>query len=149
MRRNEDFAFLYSAALFTNPIYSGFPTMVYVGGVAGQATSVNLKENWDLVDDVIKRYDITFRNWLKSGSTNTSFITFMKYELRHGFMVNFIKNEFKTNNYYLDNLNSNILGHLNFLDRLFLKNSYIKILGIAYFKLSKIKWLLNGYQRVK
>ena len=149
MRRNEDFAFLYSAALFTNPIYSGFPTMVYVGGVAGQSTSVNLKDNWNLVDDVIKRFDITYRNWVKSGSTNTSYISFMKYELRHGFMVNIYNNEFKTNIYFLKNLNFNILDNLNLFDRFFLKNSYLKILGIAYFKLSKIQWFMNGYQRVK
>jgi glycosyltransferase involved in cell wall biosynthesis len=149
MKRNEDFAFLYSAALFTNPIYSGFPTMVYVGDITGQATSINLNDNINLVDDVIKRYDITYRNWLKSGSTNTNYITFMKYELRHGFMINLFNNEFRINIYYLNNLNADILRHFNFLDQLFLKYSYFKIFGIIYFKLSKIKWLLNGYQRVK
>ena len=64
-------------------------------------------------------------------------------------MINLFNNEFRINIYYLNNLNADILGHFNFLDKFFVKYSYFKILGITYYKLSKIKWLLNGYQRVK
>jgi hypothetical protein len=149
MKRNEDFAFLYSASLFTKPIYSGFKNSVYVGGVQGQATGENIYDNLNLLDDIIKRYNVVYDNWVKSGSKNNSFITFMMYELRHGFMINIYNKEFKTNIYFLKKLNPVILTHLNFVDRFFLKNSYLKIIGLFYFKMTKVFWLLNGYQRVK
>lgn len=149
MKRNEDFAFLYSASLFTKPIYSGFNNSVYVGGVQGQATGENIYDNINLLNDVINRYNVVYDNWVKSGSRNNSFITFMKYELRHIFMINIYNKEFKTNIYFLKKLNPVILTHLNFVDRFFLKYSYLEILGIFYFKMTKVFWLLNGYQRVK
>jgi len=149
MKRNEDFAFLYSAALFTQPIYSGFPLSVYVGGVAGQATSQSIYENQNLLNDTVCRYNLVYKNWIKSGAKNTSFIVFMKYELRHFFMINVYNNEFATNNYCLNNLDSDILNHFNYLDKKILQSTRFKKATILYFKFTKLKWLTNGYQRVK
>jgi len=149
MKRNEDFAFLYSAALFTKPIYSGFPLSIYVGGVEGQATRESIYENQNLLNDTVSRYNIVYKNWIQAGATNTSFIFFMKYELRHFFMINIYNSEFATNIYCLNNLNPDILHHFNYLDKYILKYSRYKKASIFYFKLTKLKWMTNGYQRVK
>lgn len=149
MKRNEDFAFLYSAALFTQPIYSGFPLSVYVGGVAGQATSQSIYENQNLLKDTVNRYNLVYKNWIFSGAKNTLFIVFMKYELRHFFMINIYNGEFSTNIYFLNNLYPDILNDFNYLDKKILKTSRFKKASILYFKLTKLKWLINGYQRVK
>lgn len=149
MKRNEDFAFLYSAALHTQPIYSGFPLSIYVGDVEGQATRESIYENQTLLDDIIKRYNVVYGNWIKSGSNNASFIVFMKYELRHFFMINIYNNQFATNAYFLNNLNRAIISHFNYLDKRILNDSIPKKMAILYFKFTKLKWMLNGYQRVK
>jgi glycosyltransferase involved in cell wall biosynthesis len=149
MKRNEDFAFLYSAALFTQPIYSGFPLSVYVGGVEGQATRESIYENQNLLNDTVNRYNLVYKNWIKSGAKNTLFIVFMKYELRHFFMINIYNSEFSTNFYCLNNLDPGILNYFNYLDKNILKTSRLKKTSILYFKLTKLKWLINGYQRVK
>lgn len=149
MKRNEDFAFLYSAALFTQPIYSGFPLSVYVGGVEGQATRESIYENQNLLNDTVNRYNLVYKNWIKSGAENTSFIVFMKYELRHFFMINIYNSEFSTNIYCLNNLYPDVLNHFNYLDKKILKSSCFKKASILYFKLTKLKWMTNGYQRVK
>lgn len=149
MKRNEDFAFLYSAALYTQPVYSGFPLSVYVGGVDGQATSESIHENQSLLNDVIGRFNLVYKNWKQSGAVNTSFIVFMKYELRHFFMINIYNREFVTNLYCLNNLNPEILNHFNYLDKYILKGSPFNKASIFYFKLTKLKWITHGYQRVK
>lgn len=149
MRRNEDFAFLYSAALFTQPIYSGFPLSVYVGGIEGQATKESIYESQNLLNDMVSRYNLVYKNWIQAGATNTSFIVFMKYELRHFFMINIYNSEFATNTYCLNNLNPDILHHFNYFDKNILKCSRYKKASILYFKLTKLKWMTNGYQRVK
>lgn len=149
MKRNEDFAFLYSAALFTQPIYSGFPLSIYVGNVEGQATKVSIYENQNLLKDIVNRYNIVYNNWIKSGGNNNSFLVFMKYELRHFFMINIFNNQFTTNVYLLNNLHPAIINHFNYLDKKILNSSYPKKIAILYFKLTKLKWMINGYQRVK
>lgn len=149
MRRNEDFAFLYSAALITKPIYSGFPLSIYVGGVQGQATGTSIYDNYDLLKDTLNRYNLVYENLVKSDSNNMSFIVFMKYELRHFFMINIYNNEFSTNIYCLNNLDPDILNHFNYLEKKILKSSRFKKVSILYFKLTKLKWMTNGYQRVK
>jgi glycosyltransferase involved in cell wall biosynthesis len=149
MKRNEDFAFLYSAALFTQPIYSGFPLSIYVGNVEGQATKVSIYEDQNLLKDIVNRYNIVYNNWIKSGGNNNSFVVFMKYELRHFFMINLFNNQFATNLYFCNNLDPAILIHFNYLDKKILNNSFYKKIAILYFKLTKLKWMINGYQRVK
>jgi glycosyltransferase involved in cell wall biosynthesis len=149
MKRNEDFAFLYSTALFTQPIYSGFPLSIYVGDVEGQATRESIYENQTLLSDIVKRYNIVYNNWIKSGTQNTSFIVFMKYELRHEFMINVYNNQYKANVYFFNNLHSAIINHLTYLDKKILNSSINNKFAILYFKLTKLKWMMNGYQRVK
>jgi glycosyltransferase involved in cell wall biosynthesis len=110
MKRNEDFTFLYSAALFSEPIYSGHALSVYVSGVAGQATNSSIYDDQKLLRDVVTRYNIVFNNWKKLGGNNKAFIVFMKYELRHSLMMNSMKGEYKTNLYFLENLNKLIIN---------------------------------------
>jgi len=149
MRRNEDFAFLYSAALATQPIYSGFPLSIYVGGVQGQATASSIYDNHNLLRDTIKRYNLVYENWLQSGAKNTSFIVFMKYELRHFFMINSINNEYTTNHYFMKFLHPNILQVFNPCEKFFIESQQWSKLSVLYFKLTKVKWRMRGFQRVK
>lgn len=150
MKRNEDFTFLYKAALVSQPIYSGFPLSVYVGGVEGQATGTSIYESKKLLEDTVNRYNMVYETYVDMGKTNKSFIIFMKYELRHFFMVNTINAEFTTNDYFLKKLDAKLIKELNFLDVFLVKNSnnYHHIL-VLYIKITKVLWRLRGFQRVK
>lgn len=147
MRRNEDFTFLYSAALFSKPIYSGYPLSVYVGGVAGQATNTSINEDKKLLNDVIARYNIVFDNWKKTGANNKAFIVFMKYELRHTLMINSINAQFETNSCFLDSLDESIVNRLTKLEKFLLKAKNLQKLHVLFVKLTKLKWFIHGYQR--
>ena len=149
MRRNEDFAFLYSAALFTKPIYSGFPMSIYVGDVQGQATKESIYENHSLLRDIINRFNIVYENWLFSSQFSKTFIPFMKYELRHFFMINVLNNKCIANQICYNGLSNEVLEHLNFIDKKLIQNYPYKIISIIYFKITKVFWIMHGYQRVK
>jgi glycosyltransferase involved in cell wall biosynthesis len=149
MKRNEDFAFLYSAALITQPIYSGFPLSIYVGGVQGQATASSIYDNQDLVNDTINRYNIVYENWKKEGAKNRSFLIFMKYELRHNLMINSINKQFEVNVYFLKNLHSEILNEFSDFEKFLFKSKRLYIIAVIYIKFTKVRWRMRGYQWVK
>lgn len=149
MKRNEDFAFLYSAALITVPIYSGFPLSIYVGGVQGQATGSSIYENRDLLRDTVNRYNIVYENWVKSGANKVSFIVFMKYELRHFFMINSINKEYTTNHYFLKFLHPNILQVFNPFEKFLIRSQRWSKINVLYLKITKVRWRMRGFQRVK
>lgn len=149
MKRNEDFAFLYSAALFTQPIYSGFPLSIYVGGVENQATTLSIYENENLLSDIVKRYNIVQENWIKSKSNNASFLIFMRYELRHFLMINSINKEFATNLYILNHLKPDILEQFSFLEKFLISHKSLYRLSIFFTLITKVFWRMRGFQRVK
>lgn len=150
MKRNEDFTFLYKAALLSQPVYSGFPLSVYVGGVEGQATATSIYESEKLLQDTVNRYNMVYETYYNIETKNKTFIVFMKYELRHFFMMNTMKSEFATNDYFLKKLDLKIIKELNFLDTFLVRNSekYHKVLAL-YIKITKVLWRLKGFQRVK
>lgn len=149
MKRNEDFAFLYSSALFTSPIYSGFTLSVYVGGVTGQATNTSIYDDQKLLQDVAHRFNLVFQNWINSEKKNKQFIVFMKYELRHLLMINSINNEFKTNLFFIENLDPLIIDKLRKIEVVLLKHKSLKYIHVIYVKFTKLKWRTLGYQRVQ
>lgn len=150
MKRNEDFAFLYKAGLMSDPVYSGYPLSVYVSGVEGQATATSIYENKKLLEDTVTRYNMVYDTYVETKKINKSFVVFMKYELRHTFMINTINKEFETNDYFFYNLDPRIKKQFNFFDIFLLKNSknYDNFF-VLYVKITKVIWRLRGFQRVK
>lgn len=150
MKRNEDFTFLYKAALISQPIYSGFPLSVYVGGVDGQATATSIYESEKLLEDTISRFNMVYETYEEIEIKDRTFIIFMKYELRHFFLMNILEKQFNTNKYFVKNLKFEIRKHFNFLEMFFLKSSkrYSGFLNF-YIKITKVLWRLRGFQTVK
>jgi glycosyltransferase involved in cell wall biosynthesis len=145
MKRNEDFALFFSLALITPVIYCGFPLSIYVGGIEGQATSVGMDK---FLDHIIKRHNLVFENWFKRNNKNESFIIFMKYELRHIFMINSIDNKLEINRYYLDNLNPELLKYFSHLEKFLFKNILLRRVSVLYTLCTKIRWRMRGFPRV-
>jgi glycosyltransferase involved in cell wall biosynthesis len=150
MKRNEDFTFLYKAALLSKAVYSGFPLSVYVGDVHGQATNTSIYKSEKLMQDTVDRYNMVYETFEETGKKDKLFIVFMKYELRHYFMINTINKEFATNHFFLKKLDTKIIDKFNFLELSLLRNSNrLRTIYIFYIKITKLIWRLNGFERVK
>ncbi|WP_397445417.1 glycosyltransferase family 2 protein [Polaribacter sp. R77954] len=150
MKRNEDFTFLYKAALLSKPVYSGFPLSVYVGDVNGQATNTSIYESEKLIQDTVDRYNMVYETYEETDKKDKLFIVFMKYELRHFFMINTINKEYAANHFFLKKLDAKILAQFNLLELCLLRNSNrIRKIYIFYIKFTKLIWRLNGFERVK
>jgi len=145
MKRNQDFALFFSLALITPVVYCAFPLSIYVGGVEGQATSVGIDK---VLDHVIKRHNLVFENWLQKTHKNDSFIIFMKYELRHAFMINSINNKIELNGYYLDNLNPKLLKYFGRVEKFLFNNTSLRRVSIVYTLCTKVRWRMRGFPRV-
>ncbi|WP_201723538.1 glycosyltransferase family 2 protein [Spirosoma sp. 209] len=145
MKRNQDFALFFSLALITPVVYCGFPLSVYVGGVQGQATAT--PESTILLHKV-NRYNTVYKNWLASRYTKDEFRIFMKYELRHEFMSQLRKNNYRNIDVFLENLNKQIITQFPALEMALYKNKLLRWAGIIYIAATKIRWRMRGYPQV-
>lgn len=145
MKRNEDYAFFFSIALLTPVVYCGIPLTVYVGGVEGQATSVNVSI---VLNHVVNRYNHVFENWDKTGRKNKFFKIFTKYELRHFFICYLRDRDYQSFFFLLNNIDQSYLKIFSKIEIVFLKNRFFRKLGIIYLLITKIRWRFRGYPRI-
>jgi glycosyltransferase involved in cell wall biosynthesis len=143
--RNEDFALFYSLALITPVVYCGFPLSIYVGGVAGQATSTLSDKNILMLAHIVKRYNLVFENWQQLSLKNNDFKIFIKYELRHSFICQLRNNDYVSIQFVIDNLNTHMLSLFSKLEVFMFKNEPLKFLAIKYILLTKIRWRMRGF----
>ena len=140
MKRNEDFALFYSIALITPVVYCGYPLSVYIGGVPGQATSTGID---NLINDIVARFNITYQNWLKSGSKNLLFEPFLRYELRHMVISRIRANSYNTIDNLIAGLDPGITQRFRFCEFAIYKRKKLRFLSLAFICLTKIKWRLK------
>jgi glycosyltransferase involved in cell wall biosynthesis len=147
LKKNEDFALIFSVALNTTVVYCGFPYSVYYGNVKGQATE-QLKgtEVGDL--NTIERFNIVHQAWERSNKKNKTYLIFLKYEMRHIFLT-----AIKNNNYALIRLNlallsPNILNEFLKFELVLIKNIDMKKIASLYLLFTKFVWRLHRYPRV-
>lgn len=141
--RNEDYALSYSLALIVPVVYIGIPLSTYVGGVPGQATSVN---SYLLLKQIATRHKITYNQWENTGKKNALYIIFLKYELRHEFL-GFIRNK-KTSllKEYFDLLGGEILSIFSKKELFIYKNN--SLLSYCIILFTKILWRRRGFPRI-
>jgi glycosyltransferase involved in cell wall biosynthesis len=142
MKRNEDYALFFSLALISKVVYCGFPLSFYMGGIEGQATSDNSLE---IQKHTINRYNYVFSNWLKTGCQNSSFKVFLKYELRHAFLMALREKNYEILNLYLSNLDPCIKQIFSKGEVFVMKIYFFNKISILFILCTKIKWRFNGY----
>jgi len=148
MIRNEDHVFFYSLALVSKVVYSGFPLSVYVGGIEGQATSFSADNDIVLLNDIVKRHNMIFENWKKSDRRNKIYKIFLKYELRHCFIVSLRAGNYSVIDYYLNHLSDEINIHFPVYERVLYRTQAFRKMAVLYILLTKIRWIMRGYPRV-
>jgi glycosyltransferase involved in cell wall biosynthesis len=145
MKRNQDFALFYSMALFGNVAYCGYPLSIYIGGVAGQATSTPFI---NVMEHIAKRYNHVHQNYLQIEKNNNAYLIFLKYELRHLFKIILIDEGSKVVEEMIGLLHSGIIQHFSSLEISLYKNFRLKRFAFVYITITKLRWRLRGYPRV-
>lgn len=145
MKRNQDYALFFSLALIAPVVYCGLPLSVYMGGVAGQATNTPIEE---VLEHVVKRFNVVFYNKSIFGNDNRTFYIFMKYELRHMFITHLRMKDFKSNHFLFNNLNQPLLETFPSFEIALYKQKKLRVLSVVYLLLTKMRWRLRGYPRV-
>ncbi len=146
MKRNQDYALFFAVALLTETVYCGFPLSIYVGDVEGQATTKPFEE---VMQHVIKRYNLVYETWLKQGKKNKNFIVFMKYELRHTFLFLINQNKYDVLTKFTLGLDKGIMNQFSSIEKHSIKNKGLKSVAKGIIYISKIRWRLRGFPRLQ
>ena len=145
MKANEDFAFIFSAALFTEVIYCGYPLSIYNGDIIGQTTSSLSREI--VYDCIAKRLSFCRQKWLDSGKNNKLFLIFERYEIRHIVLTILKEKKF----YLLKNFLFNIdiaIEDFSSKEVFLWKSKKYKYVTITWLYFTKIIWRLHGFPTV-
>ena len=146
MIRNQDFALFFSIALISDVAYCNLLLSTYVGGISNQLTS-SFSEK--ALGSVIWRHNHVHRNWIKFKKKNDLYLVFTKYEIRHQIKTFIIDNQFSYLNTSLTNLDPELMDEFSFFERYLYKKEIFKKISILYINLTKIRWRMRGFQRVK
>lgn len=145
MKRNQDYALFFALALQTQTVYCGFPLSVYVGDVDGQATSTS----FELVrEHVVRRFNIVHEIWCALEKTNSTYIVFTKYELRHFFLGFLRAQDYKNNHFFKTNLSRALSSEFPEWEWFLLTNPVCNKVAIGYIYITKIRWRLRGYPKL-
>jgi len=146
MIRNQDFALFFSVALISDVAYSNLLLSTYVGGVPNQATS---SFSGKVLESVIWRYNHVHRNWIQFKIKRDLYLVFTKYEIRHRIKNFILSNQFSYLNTFLTNLDSELMNEFSFFERFLYSKVFLKKISISYINLTKVRWRMRGFQRVK
>lgn len=146
MKRNQDFALFFSLAFITPVVYCGIPLSIYVGGVEGQATSIDHSK---VINHVVDRFNYVYGYWLKTAIKKKTFIIFTKYELRHLFITYLREKDYQSIQYFKDELDSGLIGLFTSIEIRLISNKFLRKVAIVYIIFTKIRWRLRGYPRAR
>jgi glycosyltransferase involved in cell wall biosynthesis len=148
MKCCEDFSCFYRMAFNTPLVYIGYPLGIRNSGVFGQITGLNKEERFKLLRHVVDFYNITHRSWVNLEVKNNNYIIFLKYDLRHRILASLRVNDFKTINYILTELDTNIVNLFPKFELSLYLNGKLKFYAKCYIYFTKLLWSRKGYPRV-
>lgn len=145
MKRNQDFALFFTIALISPVVYCGFPLSIYNGGIPGQTTSTpsNL-----VINHIINRFNHVHGYYTSKNIINSTYIIYLKYELRHQIISYLRKNDFISIKEVISLLDKEIVKLFSTYEISLYSNKKNKSLSIAYIYFTKIRWRLRGFPRV-
>lgn len=144
MKCCEDYACSQAVALITQTIYIGLPISKYNGGVEGQTTSIDAETRFKYLKYVVDYYNLVMTDFITWHSTNKIFKIFFKYDIRHRIKGFFMQNDYKSLDYFLNNLSLDNKKLLTTTE-LFLYKKRIRHLAVCYINVSKILWRCRSY----
>ena len=142
LSKNEDFALFFRMALTNKVVYVGYPLSIYNGNVPGQTTSVY---NQDGTDQVIKRINLVHQGWLDFNIKNPLYIIFLKYELRHLFLICIKEKNYKKLNKFMVSLNQDILNQFSAFEKTLIQIRFLRFFSVQFIRFTKVIWRSRGY----
>ena len=148
MRLNQDYALFFSVALITPVIYCGFMLSIYVGDVDGQTTQRSQKRSFQKEKYVAARINHCHINWEETNKTNKVFGVFERYELR-GRILGYLKmKNYKSMQYFMQELNPKVINELQLFELWLYKQTYLNKIAILYIYYTKLIWRSKKFPRL-
>lgn len=145
MRKNEDYALLFSVGIVEEVAYCGIPLSIYHGGVDGQATTINRDADYS-VRDVAKRFNLCRSIFDKSKCRSSSlYLTFERYELRHMVIGMIRNNDYERLKMFLGLLNHLVLSDFSEMEVWLWLRKDMNRIAMMHIYASKAIWRLNGF----
>jgi glycosyltransferase involved in cell wall biosynthesis len=148
MKCCEDYACFNRLGFYTSIVYIGFPLAIRNNGVPGQITGLSIEDRFILLKHVVKYYNLTYNCWDNLKILNTSYIIFLKYDLRHRILVALRDCDYNTVNFILTELDSKVIGVFSKFEQNIFKSKKLKFYAVCYIYYTKLIWRTNGFPRV-
>lgn len=146
-KSNEDFTFLFRAALHVKVGYYGLPLAIYNGNVSNQATStISPKKK---LSDSIQFHNTVLDEWVSTSFDNKSFRVFMRYEMRHIILQYIKKNDYFSLVYFVENVLAKRTYIMGGLECGFYTKKSLKSIATLFIMLTKLRWRLRGFPVVR
>ncbi|WP_209402393.1 glycosyltransferase family 2 protein [Pseudozobellia sp. WGM2] len=142
MKRNQDYACFFSVALATPVVYIGYLLTTYVGDIAGQATQTSMVK---VLPHVINRFNHVHGHWQQAHNPNQTYLVFLRYELRHMLLGYLKKRDYSIIKRLQSGLNDDLIQKFPAFEWRLYTNKALRIIGILYIYVTKIRWRLRGY----
>jgi glycosyltransferase involved in cell wall biosynthesis len=147
MKRNQDYALFFAIAFHGKSAYCGFPLSLYNGACEGQATRTSMIE---VLPHIVKRFNFVHEQYnLTTNEDNKKYLVFLKYELRHTFLLLRRNNDDKSLFYFVKYLNKDILNLFFFFEKKTYSSRRVNKLIEVFILATKLRWRLRGYPRFK
>ena len=145
MKCCEDYACTQAIAFLTQTIYIGLPISKYNAEVEGQTTSINEETRFKYLKYVVDYYNIVMEDYIKSRSVNKIFKIYFKYDIRHRIKGFLKRNDYRSLNYFIDNLSKRNLNLLFPIEIIIYKKKKLNLIAIGWINFTKIIWRRKRY----
>jgi hypothetical protein len=145
MKCCEDWSCFNRLAMLAPVVYIGSPLGIRNNGVDGQITGLSKKERFNLMVHVVDSYNLIYFHWVKLNKEKQLFSVFLKYDLRSRIISQLRDNDYKSIQFLLDGLNTEILSEFQEFEMYLYKNKSLKIAAKTYIYITKIIWRLHGF----
>ena len=145
MKCCEDWSCFFRIAFNAPVVYIGQPLGVRNNNVPGQITGISQEQRFKLLRHVVDFYNLTYQSWLDLKNKNNNYRIFLKYDIRHRILSALKNRDYKTLDYLLKTLNSNILKGYSLFELTLYRNKKTRVLGILYIYFTKLIWRTHGF----
>ncbi|WP_277235150.1 glycosyltransferase family 2 protein [Phocaeicola salanitronis] len=144
MKCCEDYACTQAIALISPTIYIGLPISKYNGGVEGQITSIDASTRFKYLKYVVDYYNLVMNDYIISNQKNKLFKIYFKYDIRHRIKGFIIGKDYKSLDFFIDNLSSENKKLLFRTEIQMYKKRY-NLLSVLWILLTKCIWRIHNF----
>lgn len=138
MKVCEDWSLFFRLASIATSIYIGFPLGIRNYNVKGQITGLNFKERFLLLVHVVNFYNIVYEFWNKMEVLDERKIEFIKYDLRHRFIMYLRSSDYRSIQCIINGLDPSIKTKFWFFEFGLYNSQKLNAIARFYILLTKV-----------